>query len=67
MTVESLLANADDTPLLNKECVIKPQRKFKVLMLSDHPLGLVGLVSRQDFLLKGWLQPVDGRSGVWVA
>ena len=47
MTVESLLMNGDDTHLLNKECVIKPQSKFKVLMLSDHPLGPSGVQCSQ--------------------
>ncbi|OPZ13883.1 MAG: D-inositol-3-phosphate glycosyltransferase [Alphaproteobacteria bacterium ADurb.BinA280] len=53
MTVESLLMNGDDTHLLNKECVIKPQSKFKVLMLSDHPLGPSGVGVQARFLIEG--------------
>ena len=54
MTVESLLTN-DDSSLLNndEDFFIKPQKKYKVLMLSDHPLAPSGVGVQARFLIDG--------------
>ncbi len=53
MTGETVLMDRDEVPSLNKGCVTKPQNKFKVLMLSDHPLGSSGVGVQARFLIDG--------------
>lgn len=55
MTTEALLTT-DDASLLDDDLFVKPQKKHKVLMLSDHPLAPSGVGVQARFLIEGLIK-----------
>lgn len=53
LTVDPTLLDADDDLFLN---FVKPQKKLKVVMLSDHPLSPSGVGVQARFLIEGLLK-----------
>ena len=54
---ETLLTTDDQELLLNDEDLfIKPQKKNKILVLSDHPLAPSGVGVQARFLIEGLIQ-----------
>ncbi|MFA6049698.1 MAG: glycosyltransferase [Candidatus Paceibacterota bacterium] len=56
MTTEALLTTDDTTLLDDSDLFIKPQKKYKVLMLSDHPLAPSGVGVQARFLIEGLIK-----------
>lgn len=50
------LLTTDDTSLLGDDLFVKPQKKHKILMLSDHPLAPSGVGVQARFLIEGLIK-----------